>query len=239
MRSRSRCWRWLQWWTRRRPPLGGSTWRAWGSVAVLLLLACHAQGRTRTGLKSKLADGVAAVLADPVRAGLELLERVLGLAQARPSVGRHRDLVLALGRLGARVGLVVARSVARGTQQVVELVLGELELDAVLVDLLEQHASHLADLVLAPRALVVLDAELLGELARARAGRGGGGGLLRRRSGSCCGARRHCCLLGSGHGRLRGLCALSTRTGRRTGGRLLRRLLGLGGPARTCARGLL
>ena len=75
-------------WTRHRRPLGGVDGGAVrASVAGVLLLACHAQGRTRTGLKSKFADRVAAVLADPVGAGLELLEGVLRLEQAGAGVG--------------------------------------------------------------------------------------------------------------------------------------------------------
>lgn len=65
--------------------------------------------------------------------------------------------MLALGRLGSRVGLVVTGAVSGRPQQVVELVLGELELDPVLLDLVDQDTTHLTDLVLVPGALVVLD----------------------------------------------------------------------------------
>ncbi len=124
--------------TRHRRPHGASTWRGWASVAGLLLLACHAQGRTRTGLKSKFADRVAAVLADAVRAGLELLEGVLGLgrparALAATEISWARSAVLApASAWSSPAPSPEARSRSSSSS------LGELELDAVLLDLLEE-----------------------------------------------------------------------------------------------------
>jgi len=148
----------------------------WASVAGLLLLACHAQGRTRTGLESKFADRVAAVLADAVRACLELLEGMLGLREAGPGVGGQGDLVDPFGRLGPSISLVVARTVARCAKQVIELLLGELELLSVHLDLLEEDGAHLLDLCLTPRALVVLDPKAFGKAARPSCGGGPGSG---------------------------------------------------------------
>src|SRR5699024_5942546 len=74
-----------------RPP--GTVWR---SAALLCALACHAQGRTRIGLESKLADRVAAGLADLVRPVLQSLQGMQVLLEAGPCSGDEAQLVLPL-----------------------------------------------------------------------------------------------------------------------------------------------
>ena len=82
---------------------------------------------------------------------------MLGLEQSRAGVGGDGDLMGTLGGLGAGIGLVVTRPVARGAKRLVELPLGDLDLGPVLLDLVDEDLAHLGDLFLAPRGLVVLD----------------------------------------------------------------------------------
>src|SRR5690606_6081575 len=95
--------------------------RARGLATLLALLARDAQGRAREGHDPGLADRLAARLARAEGARLEPLEGVGGLLEHVARVVHERELLLALEGRGTRVGLVVARAVARVAQQLGEL----------------------------------------------------------------------------------------------------------------------
>src|SRR5919107_541392 len=105
-----------------------------------------------------------------VRRVVDPRESVLGLRQQHPGVVRQAHLVVPLERGRAHVGLVVAGSVTGVAHQVVQLVLGEVELRPQSLAVGVQLAADLVELLGGPRRLVRLDREalrgLLGTLAR-------------------------------------------------------------------------
>src|ERR1044072_6979946 len=93
-------------------PAGPRSGRPGGSAAFAALLALHAEGGPGERLHAGLADRVAARLAQPVRAVVQALQRVLGLGEHLAGVVGERHLVLPGDVLGADVSLVVAGAVA-------------------------------------------------------------------------------------------------------------------------------
>src|SRR3954453_10759780 len=98
------------------------------SATLLALLAWQAQCRTRERHQPHLADRLPTALTDAVRTVLDPAESPLSLREHVPGVVRQAHLVVALERGRPDVCLVVAGTVARVTHQVVQLVLGEVQL---------------------------------------------------------------------------------------------------------------
>ena len=127
------------------------------SVALLLLLACHAQGRTRSGLESKLADRLTPGLADTVAALLQPLHGVPVLLEQQASVVGDGQLLLPLERLDPRIGRVVAGLCAGVIDERGDIVLDDADLSLEPMDVPGQDRLDLGDLLGGPWLLVRAD----------------------------------------------------------------------------------
>src|SRR5690606_32077599 len=95
-----------------------------GSATLLTLLALDAQGRAGERHDARLADRLAARLARTEGPRADPFERVDGLVEHVARVVHEGELLLALERGRAVVGLVVPRTVAGVAQQLGELRVG-------------------------------------------------------------------------------------------------------------------
>src|SRR6188472_289648 len=93
------------------------------SAAFLSLLAFHTQCGTGKCLEPHLADGVAAGLADAVRAVIDPHDRVPDQDQVVLGVLGHRHLMVAFERVRANVGLVVTGTLPTLAKKVPDLLL--------------------------------------------------------------------------------------------------------------------
>src|SRR5674476_50578 len=129
-------------------------------LATLLLgFAWHAQGRTREGQKTILADRVAARLADAVGAVDDPLEGMFALFEHHARVVGQRDLLLTLERLGSGVGLVIAGTVTGVSHETGQLRLGHGDLEQQAGDVSFELSADRGELPGRPRCLVFTDAQ--------------------------------------------------------------------------------
>src|SRR5690554_2517529 len=149
----------------------GGVLLARGLATLLTLLALDAQRRPGEGHDARLADRATARLARAEGSRVEPFERVGRLVEHVAGVVHERELLLALERGRAVVGLVVSRSVTGVAQEVGELGVGGSELRAQARDLLGELGAHRADLFRGPGLLAFAHGEAarrLGKIAQLR-----------------------------------------------------------------------